>query len=63
MSLVRVLAGFIATPLDAALAGAVTADQGGHRVPAERQQPRIEPAPLGEPVYFPVGVKHRSTRR
>jgi phenylacetate-CoA ligase len=32
-------------------------------VPAERRQPRIELAPRGDPVYFPVGVKHRYTRR
>jgi phenylacetate-CoA ligase len=32
-------------------------------VPAERQRPLIELAPLGDPTYFPVGVKHRYTRR
>jgi phenylacetate-CoA ligase len=32
-------------------------------VPQERQPPRIELAPLGDPTYFPVGVKHRYTRR
>jgi phenylacetate-CoA ligase len=34
-----------------------------HYVPAERQRPRVELAPLGDPAYFPVGVKHRYTRR
>lgn len=34
-----------------------------HYVPAERQRPRIELAPRGDPNYFPVGVKHRYTRR
>jgi phenylacetate-CoA ligase len=34
-----------------------------HYVPPERQQPRIELAPQGDPAYFPVGVKHRYTRR
>jgi phenylacetate-CoA ligase len=32
-------------------------------VPRERQAPRIELRPLGDPEYFPVGVKHRWTRR
>jgi phenylacetate-CoA ligase len=32
-------------------------------VPPERQPPRIELAPTGDPTYFPVGVKHRYTRR
>ena len=34
-----------------------------HYVPADRQRPRIELAALGDPEYFPVGVKHRYTRR
>lgn len=34
-----------------------------HYVPPERQPPRIELAPLGDPAWFPVGVKHRYTRR
>jgi phenylacetate-CoA ligase len=34
-----------------------------HYVPAEHQRPRVELAPLGDPTYFPVGVKHRYTRR
>ncbi len=34
-----------------------------HYVPPERQRPRIELAPLGHREYFPVGVKHRYTRR
>jgi phenylacetate-CoA ligase len=34
-----------------------------HYVPRERQRPRLELAPLGDPEYFPVGVKHRYTRR
>jgi phenylacetate-CoA ligase len=34
-----------------------------HYVPAERQRPRIELAALGDPEYFPIGVKHRYTRR
>jgi phenylacetate-CoA ligase len=32
-------------------------------VPSARQRPRVELAPLGHPEYFPVGVKHRYTRR
>ena len=34
-----------------------------HYVPAERQRPRVELARRGDPEYFPVGVKHRYTRR
>jgi phenylacetate-coenzyme A ligase PaaK-like adenylate-forming protein len=34
-----------------------------HYVPPERQRPRIELAPHGDPDYFPIGVKHRYTRR
>jgi phenylacetate-CoA ligase len=34
-----------------------------HYVPAERQMPRIELATRGDPAYFPIGVKHRYTRR
>jgi len=34
-----------------------------HYVPPERQRPRVELAPLGDPAYFPTGVKHRYTRR
>ncbi len=34
-----------------------------HYVPAERQRPSVELAPTGHPDYFPVGVKHRYTRR
>ena len=32
-------------------------------VPAEYQLPRVRLAPLGDPDYFPVGVKHRYTRK
>lgn len=32
-------------------------------VPAERRMPRVELATRGDPAYFPVGVKHRYTRR
>jgi phenylacetate-CoA ligase len=32
-------------------------------VPMERQRPQVQLAPLGDPAYFPVGVKHRYTRR
>jgi phenylacetate-CoA ligase len=32
-------------------------------VPAERRQPTVELRPTGDPEYFPVGVKHRYTRR
>lgn len=32
-------------------------------VPAERRQPAVELRPTGDPEYFPVGVKHRYTRR
>jgi phenylacetate-CoA ligase len=34
-----------------------------HYVPHEYQRPRVELKPLGDPGYFPVGVKHRYTRR
>jgi phenylacetate-CoA ligase len=32
-------------------------------VPAERRLPMVTLAPAGDPTYFPVGVKHRYTRR
>jgi phenylacetate-CoA ligase len=32
-------------------------------VPAEYQLPRVRLAPLGDPEWFPVGVKHRYTRK
>ena len=32
-------------------------------VPAEYQLPRVRLAALGDPDYFPVGVKHRYTRK
>ena len=32
-------------------------------VPAERRTPRVTLAPAGDPSHFPVGVKHRYTRR
>jgi phenylacetate-CoA ligase len=32
-------------------------------VPMERQRPQVQLAPLDDPAYFPVGVKHRYTRR
>lgn len=32
-------------------------------IPAERQTPKISLHPFGESNYFPVGVKHRYTRR
>lgn len=31
-------------------------------VPPEYQTPRVELLPMGEPEYFPQGVKHRYTR-
>jgi phenylacetate-CoA ligase len=31
-------------------------------VPSERRTPRVRLLPLGEPEYFPSGVKHRYTR-
>jgi phenylacetate-CoA ligase len=34
-----------------------------HYVPADRQRPVVELAALGDPAYFPIGVKHRYTRR
>ncbi len=34
-----------------------------HYVPLEKQRPCIELAARGDPEYFPVGVKHRYTRR
>ncbi|HET6319765.1 MAG TPA: phenylacetate--CoA ligase family protein [Chloroflexota bacterium] len=34
-----------------------------HYVPRERQSPRVELRPHGDPEYFPIGVKHRYTRR
>jgi phenylacetate-CoA ligase len=33
-----------------------------HYVPADRQLPRVELRPAGDPEYFPVGVKHRWVR-
>ena len=32
-------------------------------VPAERRTPHVTLLPSGDPTYFPVGVKHRYTRR
>jgi phenylacetate-CoA ligase len=32
-------------------------------VPAQHQTPRVMLKPFGDPAYFPVGVKHRYTRR
>ena len=32
-------------------------------VPAERRRPRVELRAFGDPEYFPLGVKHRYTRR
>jgi phenylacetate-CoA ligase len=32
-------------------------------VPTEYQQPQVMLAPTGDPQYFPVGVKHRYTRK
>ncbi|MGH8497903.1 MAG: phenylacetate--CoA ligase family protein [Methylococcales bacterium] len=32
-------------------------------VPAAKQMPEVELLPFGDPEYFPVGVKHRYTRR
>ena len=32
-------------------------------VPAEYQLPRVRLAALGDPEYFPLGVKHRYTRK
>jgi phenylacetate-CoA ligase len=32
-------------------------------VPAEYQPPRVRLAALGDPDYFPLGVKHRNTRK
>lgn len=34
-----------------------------HYVPSEYQMPHVELALTGDPEYFPVGVKHRYTRR
>jgi len=34
-----------------------------HYVPNEHKTPRIHLKPFGDPSYFPVGVKHRYTRR
>jgi phenylacetate-CoA ligase len=34
-----------------------------HYVPAENRRPQITLTPTGDPEYFPVGVKHRYTRR
>ncbi|MFD1046579.1 phenylacetate--CoA ligase family protein [Kibdelosporangium lantanae] len=33
-----------------------------HYVPTDRQLPEVRLRPLGDPDYFPVGVKHRYTR-
>jgi phenylacetate-CoA ligase len=32
-------------------------------VPAQYQLPEVTLKPSGDPEYFPVGVKHRYTRR
>jgi phenylacetate-CoA ligase len=32
-------------------------------VPAQHQLPRVRLAPLGDPAYFPIGVKHRYARK
>jgi len=32
-------------------------------VPSEYQMPQVALAPIGDPEYFPVGVKHRYTRK
>jgi phenylacetate-CoA ligase len=34
-----------------------------HYVPAEYQPPQVMLLPTGDPEYFPIGVKHRYTRR
>lgn len=34
-----------------------------HYVPSERQRPEVILKPAGDPDYFPVGVKHRYTRK
>ncbi|HLF97070.1 MAG TPA: phenylacetate--CoA ligase family protein [Methylococcaceae bacterium] len=34
-----------------------------HYIPPERQTPHIELRPFADPEYFPVGVKHRYTRK
>lgn len=34
-----------------------------HYVPPERQVPQVTLLPHGDPSYFPIGVKHRYTRR
>jgi phenylacetate-CoA ligase len=35
----------------------------GAYVPPAEQRPRVELRPFGDPAHFPVGVKHRYTRR
>jgi hypothetical protein len=50
------MAEFIATPLDAALAGA-------NDEPAAQAHALALFRSVGDPEYFPVGVKHRYTRR
>ena len=32
-------------------------------VPSEYQMPQVELKPMGDAEYFPVGVKHRYTRK
>ena len=32
-------------------------------VPEGRRAPRVTLAPAGDPAHFPIGVKHRYTRR
>ena len=34
-----------------------------HYTPPERQLPRVALRPIGDPEYFPLGVKHRYTRK
>ena len=34
-----------------------------HYVPGDHQLPDVQLRPAGDPEYFPIGVKHRYTRR
>jgi phenylacetate-CoA ligase len=55
--------------LERAIAGSIHAQllrlnsEFGAYVPPARQMPRVELRPTGDPQWFPVGVKHRYTRR
>ncbi len=67
---VELASGVAATePMRAAIAATVLAhlrrldSEFAHYVPADKQTPDVSLHPKGDPAYFPVGVKHRYSRR